>query len=184
MAGMCPRLVVEGSAVLWELALSLVGEHKDRVTAFGSWVAAVSLFVLAPGEAVVKSEGELKLFREAKLVTLQWVEVPAGKLTQTNEKGRIRLRGEHRDPKTGNYLELDGYLLEVHDRRLVFEGEVVTRVDHIEDGLECTRSGRLEFRRSGKRRFWRMQSMQSPCSVVTDYVDLRLPAKKQPKKRR
>ena len=54
----------------------------------------------------------------------------------------------------------------------VFQGRIVTQVSYLFGGQPCTRDGAFTFRITGKRKYWRMKEMQSPCDDVVDYVDV------------
>ena len=53
-----------------------------------------------------------------------------------------------------------------------FEGAITMQVDSVAGGAPCTRNGAMEFRATGRRQYWRLQQMQSPCGSTTDYVDI------------
>lgn len=40
------------------------------------------------------------------------------------------------------------------------------------NGAPCKRDGTMTFAITGKRKYWRLQEMQSPCDETTDYVDI------------
>jgi hypothetical protein len=46
------------------------------------------------------------------------------------------------------------------------------QISHINNGEPCERTGEMTFAITGKRKYWRMQEMKSPCDVTTDYVDI------------
>jgi len=112
------------------------------------------------------------------MLTLQWLGwgdlSGAGKLVVEDAGDTLPMRGEQRGvgENAGDYLRIDGRIVAASRDGFVFEGEILTRVHHIANGGECRRSGTFTFRATGKRRYWRLQEMQSPCDSATDYVDV------------
>jgi hypothetical protein len=91
-------------------------------------------------------------------------------LTVIERKGRLIIKG--RQQKGGDYLEIDGFASEIDDRQFTFEGTIITRVSYKNNGNPCRREGTMTFKIVGKRKYWRLQEMQSPCDETTDYVDI------------
>jgi len=106
---------------------------------------------------------------------LQWVHFDNassfGKAVFAEQNGVLTLNGELRNEK-GNYVTLEGTVTAITPRNFVFEGKVVTRVDHIAEGKPCEREGKFTFRISGNRPFYRMKEMENPCDTATDYIDI------------
>ena len=71
-----------------------------------------------------------------------------------------------------DYLEIDGEVLNIGAREFIFQGSIVTRVSHKNEGKSCERYGKMLFKITEKRKYWRLQEMQSPCDITTDYVDI------------
>lgn len=110
-------------------------------------------------------------------LTLQWISWDhPGSAEVAEEGGALRLRGEQRSKEkgeaSGDYLKIDGVIQDVTAKSFVFSGRIETRVSHIAGGKVCVREGRMTFRISGKRRYYRLKEMDNPCDVATDYVDL------------
>ncbi|WP_224368932.1 hypothetical protein [Hyalangium versicolor] len=106
-------------------------------------------------------------------LTLQWLsdDPKPGKAQVTEEGGLLKLRGEQRTPK--GFLKVDGVIERVDAKSFVFVGRVDMQVDYLYEGKECPRAGRFTFRITGKRRYWRLKEMESPCEKDhVDYVDL------------
>ncbi len=141
---------------------------------------ALAMWMLLPPSAALASEDagrrERALLGGEHRLTVQWMgwEKAGAAQVKKEEDGTFTVEGEQRDPKTGDFLTVKGRIVEVGDRRLVFEGEVRLKVSYLCDGAEAVRQGRLVFKRTGKRRYWRMADMQSPCDGHVDYVDLYL----------
>ena len=110
------------------------------------------------------------------MLSLQWLQFTNnefGSATVTEKDGLLLLKGEQQHKgKGGGYLKVDGRIIEVTADSFKFNGKILTSVDHINDGQECVREGDMTFLAKGKRKYWRLQEMKSPCSEVTDYVDV------------
>ncbi|MBI2810724.1 MAG: hypothetical protein HYX67_07855 [Candidatus Melainabacteria bacterium] len=110
------------------------------------------------------------------LLSLQWLQFENnmyGSANVVEKEGVLLLKGEQRlTGKEKGYLTVDGRITEASKQAFKFNGKIVTSVSHINDGKECVREGSFNFLAKGNRKYWRLQEMQSPCSTVTDYVDL------------
>ena len=91
-------------------------------------------------------------------------------LTVIERQGKLVIKG--RQQKDGDYLEIDGLASQIEDKQFTFQGSIITRVSHKNNGKPCVRDGTMTFKITGKRRYWRLQEMQSPCDETTDYVDI------------
>jgi hypothetical protein len=127
------------------------------------------------GTIVNSRTGYAQLLGRHKL-QLQWISwfepKKSGDLTVTDRQGLLVIKGAQRDPRTGDFVEVDGIVTRVEDWTFDFRGRIVTRVSHINGGEPCLREGDMTFAIKGKRRFWRLQQMDNPCDGVTDYVDI------------
>jgi hypothetical protein len=110
------------------------------------------------------------------MLSLQWLQFEKnmyGSATVTDKGGVLYLKGEQRSSaKDGGYLKVDGRITEVSKNAFKFNGTIKTSVKSINNGEECLRQGDMNFLAKGARKYWRLQEMDSPCSEVTDYVDL------------
>ncbi len=107
--------------------------------------------------------------------TCQWVQwgKDKGKVEVTEEKGRLRLKGEQVSKKTGDRVSLEGEILEVKAASFLFRGRIVLQVSYLNGGRPCERNGDFDFQIRGGRKFWRMHPMENPCDPPTvDYVDV------------
>lgn len=107
--------------------------------------------------------------------TCQWVQwgKEKGKVEITEEKGRLRLKGEQVAKKTGDHVSIEGEILEVKAKSFLFRGRIVLQVTHLNGGKPCVREGDFDFQVRGGRKFWRMHPMENPCDPpVVDYVDV------------
>ncbi len=91
-------------------------------------------------------------------------------LTVINRNGVYSIKA--RQSKGGDWVEIDGKVLSVAAKEFTFSGKIVTRVSYKNEGKPCERDGVMTFKITGKRKYWRLQEMQSPCDETTDYVDI------------
>lgn len=91
-------------------------------------------------------------------------------LSVTNRGGVYFVKG--RQSKGEDFVEIDGKVLSVDAREFAFSGRIVTRISYKNEGRPCQRNGLMTFKITGKRKYWRLQEMQSPCDETTDYVDI------------
>jgi len=104
-------------------------------------------------------------------LSLQWISWERfGKATITKKNNTITISGEQRIK--GDYLQIHGTISDMKPKSFIFDGEIITKVNHIANGAECRREGKMEFKITKRRRYWRLQAMQNPCDDVVDYVDI------------
>lgn len=131
---------------------------------------------VAAEKTVFKDQAQRSKLTGKHMLSLQWLQFTNnmyGNATVTDKDGVLLLKGEQRlKGKDKGYLTLDGRITEVSSHAFRFNGKIASSVSHINDGKECLRSGDFNFVAKGGRKYWRLQEMQSPCSEVTDYVDL------------
>lgn len=118
-------------------------------------------------------------------LSLQWISWDHfGTATVTNEKckapgsrransGRCyRLQGSQRGRGNTDHLTVKGLITSIDAKQFTMQGEIETRISHINNGKPCVRSGPFTFRITGKRKYWRLMEMDNPCDQATDYVDI------------
>ncbi|HHT7856159.1 hypothetical protein [Pasteurella multocida] len=132
------------------------------------WLSVSAQSQLFTPEQMTKIEN--KLIGEHKL-SLQWVSWEKfGSVDILRDADGLSIEGMQE--LNGNFVSLFGRINVIDENVFLFTGEIVTRVDHINNGKVCTRQGTYEFRATGKRKYWRLQQMENPCEAVTDYVDV------------
>src|SRR5687767_1720207 len=103
---------------------------------FFSIVAVVTLTfpqVIRAGEPVKKTPSKDAAAKDRLLgkhrLTLQWIsfQSSAGEAEVREEEGVLRIKGEQREAKTGNYLTIDGTIELVDSKSFTFVGTIVTR---------------------------------------------------------
>jgi len=113
---------------------------------------------------------EKKLLGTHKL-SLQWISWDRfGKAKITKQNGILTITGEQRIKD--EYLRIHGTISDIKAKSFVFDGEIITKINFIAKGKECRREGKMEFKITKNRRYWRLQDMDNPCSNVVDYVDI------------
>jgi hypothetical protein len=117
----------------------------------------------------VEDRAALARLRRNSGVTLQWIGWERrGRLAVTERNGRVHLSGG----QTGNggRLTIDGDVAGIASDSFTFRGRIVI-ADTPDRGRNCVRDGVMEFRVTGRRRYWRLQQMEE-CDGLTDYVDI------------
>ena len=126
-----------------------------------------------PKTQVISVGGRSQLLGKHKF-QLHWISWNRWKdfadLTVVERQGKLWVKG--RQQKGGDYLEIDGFASQIEDKQFTFEGSIITRVSYKNNGNPCRREGTMTFKIIGKRKYWRLQEMQSPCDETTDYVDI------------
>ena len=106
-------------------------------------------------------------------LTLQWIswEEPGSVTIIPAANGWYTITG--RQAKSEDYLRITGRIKPVNDRELEFEGEIETRVSHLNNGEPCLKTGKKMFKATGTRQYWRLQDMSNcESSSTLDYVDI------------
>ena len=132
-----------------------------------------STSVFAQEKTEINSVKAKNMLLGKHMLSLQWISWDYfGSATVTNRSGVFYLKGKQKSRKDSDYVELDGVITEINDKDFKFNGTVTMQISHINGGEPCERTGEMTFAITGKRKYWRMQEMQSPCDVTTDYVDI------------
>lgn len=128
------------------------------------------------------SQGVVKFNKEAfqrNLVgqhglTLQWISWEyRGTVTITEENKVLKIRGIQRSKEnTTDSVSIDGVLEVISDKEIQFKGKIITTVSYNNGGKPCEKEGTYTFKKTGNRRYWRLQEMKNCDGVVVDYVDL------------
>lgn len=126
-------------------------------------------------KTIVKSERAKKMLLGKHRLQLQWLSFWDKKLmgsaTIVEQDGCLLVEGKQ--SKGEDFLEIKGTVLEVNERDFLFDGKILMRVSYNNDGKACSREGKMLFRISGQRKFWRLKDMLNPCdNQTTDYIDI------------
>lgn len=108
------------------------------------------------------------------LLALQWISWDYfGKVEITrSEINPWQIAGRQDSRDNDDFLELDGIITEINTRDFTFVGKITTRVSFINEGNPVVRNGKMSFRISGKRQYWRLREKQNPKDIAVDYVDI------------
>jgi hypothetical protein len=132
-------------------------------------LAYAQIEIAAP-KPISNTKYEKKLLGTHKL-SLQWISWERfGKAIITKQNGMFTIAGEQRIKD--EYLKINGTISDIKAKSFVFDGEIITKTNFIAKGKECRREGKMEFKITKNRRYWRLQEMQNPCDNVVDYVDI------------
>ena len=124
-------------------------------------------------QTVVKDKAaKTKLLGKHKL-SLQWISWDFfGTVTITEKNGVLYLKGGQKSKQGTDFVKVEGTITTIEGKSFTFTGTIITQVSHNNDGKPCTREAEMTFAITGKRKYWRLQQMQSPCGIETDYVDI------------
>ncbi len=141
-------------------------------------VIITSILLLAAGvfaqqKTAVNSQTAKNMLLGKHMFSLQWISWDYfGKATVTEKEGMFYLEGEQKARDSEDYLSIEGVITEVNRYDFKFNGKIVTSVSHNNNGEPCVREGDMTFKITGKRKYWRLQEMDSPCEGIVDYVDI------------
>jgi hypothetical protein len=137
-------------------------------------VSVFGISATAQEKTVVNSPSARAMLVGRHKFAVQWIDFWKyfGAATVTNRDGVYYLKGEQRQRGGRDFVTIDGVITEIDAKEFKFNGKIVISVSYINQGTPCERSGEMTFKITGKRKYWRLQEMQSPCGVETDYVDI------------
>jgi hypothetical protein len=134
-------------------------------------ISVTSIF--AQEKTVVNDANARNMLLGRHMLSLQWISWNYfGTATVTNKAGIYYLKGNQKQRGGTDFLEVDGIITEINAKNFKFDGKITMRISHINNGEPCVREGEMTFAITGKRKYWRLQQMQSPCDITTDYVDI------------
>lgn len=144
-----------------------------RITLCLLLIIALGFPLQAQTKTIVKDKAaKAKLLGKHKL-SLQWISWDYfGTATVTEKNGTLYLKGEQKGRQSNDFVKVDGTITAIEAKSFTFTGTIITQVSHNNDGKPCTREGEMLFAITGKRKYWRLQQMQSLCGTETDYVDM------------
>ncbi|MNX57884.1 hypothetical protein D3C86_887090 [compost metagenome] len=102
-------------------------------------------------------------------VSVQWLwSADRGHLNAKDVNDVVRIDGTQANFE--GTLKINGEIVSIDKDRFTFRGTILI-LDAPDKGRRCERTGDYEFRATGKRKYWRLQQMES-CDRLTDYVDI------------
>ena len=137
----------------------------------------ISIFGLsakAQEKTIVNSQSAKTMLLGKHKFAVQWIDFWKyfGTATVTNRGGVYYLKGQQRQRGGTDFVTIDGVVTQIDAKEFRFNGTIVVQISSNNDGNPCERNGEMTFKITGKRKYWRLQEMQSPCGVETDYVDI------------
>lgn len=133
---------------------------------------AANLSVFAQ-KTIIKDSNAKRMLLGKHKISLQWISWDYfGTAIVNNKNGIFYLKGEQKQNNGNDFLRIDGKITFVEKKSFTFVGKIETSVSHINSGEICKREGKMIFRITGKRKYWRLMDMDNPCDRVTDYVDI------------
>ncbi|HUF04576.1 MAG TPA: hypothetical protein VMM38_10410 [Aridibacter sp.] len=136
-------------------------------------LAVGSTAVLAQEKTAVNSPYAKRILLGRHFFSLQWISWDHyGRVNVTEKNDLLHIKGEQKGRDNDDYLTIDGVVTEVNRYDFKFRGKIVTKVSHNNEGEPCVREGDMIFKITGKRKYWRLQEMDSPCEGIVDYVDI------------
>ena len=102
---------------------------------------------------------------------ISWKDFGTVTISQDSDK-IIHVKGGQKSKNNSDYLQIEGTLTVLNPLHLQFTGEIITCVNHINNGKPVKRKGTYNFTVAGQRRYWRMQEMTNPDDPCYDYVDI------------
>jgi hypothetical protein len=124
------------------------------------------------GLTALDPTGRAALLGEHRL-SLQWLSWEKfGTATVVDKDGVLVLKGSQH--VGDEYLTVEGTITSTEPKKFTMHGVIVTKIDSINKGQPCKRTGDMTFAITAARKYWRLQQMDNPCEAVTDYVDIYL----------
>lgn len=142
---------------------------------FNSLFPTNKAFAQTDSKTIVKSEKAKQMLIGKHKLQLQWLSFwnpkEMGSAEIIEKDGVIFIEGKQ--TKADDFLEISGTILEINEKDFLFNGKITMRVNYNNEGKSCTREGKMLFRISGQRKFWRLKDMLNPCdNTTTDYIDV------------
>lgn len=125
---------------------------------------------LAPvSKTEIKNQAAYERLLNNSGVSVQWLwSADRGHLTAKDVNDVVRIDGTQANFE--GTLKINGEIVSIDSDRFTFRGTILI-LDAPDKGRRCERTGDYEFRATGKRKYWRLQQMES-CGRLTDYVDI------------
>lgn len=126
-----------------------------------------------PSKTKVHNQKVFKQLTGKHLFSLQWISwVNFGEAFVANDAGLLKINAMQRSTENDDYILMQGVITDVNERVFIFDGIIITKINHINNGLPCERQGTMTFILPERKRYWRLQEMQNTCDEVVDYIDI------------
>ena len=129
--------------------------------------------VFAQQKTVVNNAKAKQMLLGKHKLSLQWISWDYfGVVNITDKDGVLMLKGAQKQRNGTDYLTIDGVITQIDAKEFKFDGKIITQVSSINNGAPCNREGEMIFRITGKRKYWRLMTIDNPCEQAADYVDI------------
>ena len=176
------------TAFLLLVALAACGNRAEQSTsnASDSSIVALDTSIISEPSAPSNKMPEQQEADTVKLVgkplirtgrhklTLQWIswDKPGSVMISTADDGWFTVKGEQKSEGSSDYLRIDGKVMPLSDKEILFDGDITYSVATINSGEPCVKTGRQNFLSTKGRKYWRLQNMLHCVEGTTDYVDI------------
>jgi len=107
--------------------------------------------------------------------TIQWISFnkvsPGSVSIKSIGEDEYSIEGGQTDPTTKEYVTIKGTFLD-KGHTLKFNGRILSKINTINGGRPCERTGLSIFKATGTRKYWRLQQMLNCDGETTDYIDI------------
>ena len=135
----------------------------------------ISLDTIEQMADTTKSANSNFAFAGQHSITLQWIgwNEPGVATIEKNPDGWYKISGSQYSKNKQDYLTISGRIKPVNLLELEFDGRIETKVEEINAGKPCLKTGKQTFKASSNKKYWRLQNMTN-CegNMVTDYIDI------------
>ena len=158
--------------------------HTLLASVFLLWMVLLSSSTVGKGVPEIGNDSFLKGRLQQTVVqiragkhsfTLQWIgwDKPGHVIITKVEGDGYHIKGGQKSETGGDYIEIEGKVVVVNPKELLFNGKIISQVTYINQGEPCIREGEMTFKSTKNRKYWRLQQMEN-CEGgnVTDYVDI------------
>ncbi|MFD4838439.1 hypothetical protein ACFWP0_13110 [Achromobacter sp. NPDC058515] len=159
-----------GAAVLPQRAHQATQAPATQAPAPQAPAPAGAASALAPVQKTdIKSQAAYERLLNNSGVSVQWLwSAQRGHLSAKDVNDVVRIDGTQANFE--GTLKVNGEIVSIDSDRFLFRGTILI-LDAPDKGRRCERTGDFEFKATGKRKYWRLQQMES-CGRLTDYVDI------------
>lgn len=125
-------------------------------------------------KTVINSETAKKKLLGPHRFSIQWISWDYfGKAVVTEKDGVLYISGEQKSEENDDFIKMEGVITEVNEKNFIFDGAITAKIYHLNAGKPYERKGKMTFRISLGRNYWRLREMENPSGGgVVDYVDI------------
>jgi len=148
------------------------------------FVIVMFVATLSNAETVVNVESTKSNLLGEHDFFLSWIgREHMGKVTVTEKNSTLYIKGKQ--GYDGDYITINGIISSVDKTEFTFDGKIITKVHHMNEGNECIREGRMEFSYLPTWLYWRLDQFKNPCDKASptgtaDYINIFFTLNKYP----